>query len=455
MKNSNIEVEGGEILIQSKEGHYAVIPAKDRQKLMDMVKDNCDGCINSYIQGLPKEADYAQDGSLLPSWDKVKATLNPYNWGVTDYTKSGTRGQAFNAARKAGEKEFMWNNQRFNTTQVGEDKKPDTNFLNKALADNVTAYGFWSGGNDNVAPNKELAAINDKYNQLREEANKKYNYVPRTSKEQPRVAVPTELIEIYKKNIEEYNKEISKIAYNVKTGEKIKLPKHITPDTFSKRVENYVEGSDIYFPKVRPANINASQDALSIHQGQPQKYNSFELSKYKPTVTKNNNVKNYDFRGDAKQELEDDLFKYKNSDFINSKEKFRQVKGSHVAQASLKDFQYSKGEDDRGKYVAYYDKNDYGNILDIMPNSKTFDIYGRVYYKDYGDGTNKKMYYSDKELSKLDVNKKDFDTLALQRELSNRSIKLPKSTNSDGTFDGILGDETKQALLDYQSKNKK
>jgi hypothetical protein len=65
------------------------------------------------------------------------------------------------------------------------------------------------------------------------------------------------------------------------------------------------------------------------------------------------------------------------------------------------------------------------------------------------------MYYSDKELSTLDSNKKDFDTQGLQRELSNRGYKFPKSTKSDGTFDGIYGPETKQALLDYQSKNAK
>jgi len=66
MKNTNIEVEGGEILIQSKEGHYAIIPAKHRQEVMDMVKGGCDGCINNYIQTLPKASDYAEDGSLYP-----------------------------------------------------------------------------------------------------------------------------------------------------------------------------------------------------------------------------------------------------------------------------------------------------------------------------------------------------------------------------------------------------
>ena len=75
MKKQNIEVEGGEILLMSKEGHYAVIPAKHRQEVMDMIKDGCDNCINNYIQTLPKDNDYAQDGSLYPE----EPSINPNN----------------------------------------------------------------------------------------------------------------------------------------------------------------------------------------------------------------------------------------------------------------------------------------------------------------------------------------------------------------------------------------
>ena len=64
MKKQNIEVEGGELLIQSKEGHYAVIPSKHRREVMDMVNDGCDDCINAFIQTLPQESDYAEDGGL-------------------------------------------------------------------------------------------------------------------------------------------------------------------------------------------------------------------------------------------------------------------------------------------------------------------------------------------------------------------------------------------------------
>jgi len=71
MKSTKVEVEGGELLLESKEGHYAIIPAKHRQEVMDMIKEDCDDCINSYIQSLPKESNYADDGSLIPN-DKTE-----------------------------------------------------------------------------------------------------------------------------------------------------------------------------------------------------------------------------------------------------------------------------------------------------------------------------------------------------------------------------------------------
>lgn len=62
--NKKIEVEGGEILLRSDEGHYAVIPAKHATEVQDMVNENCDNCINAYIQQLPKESNYNDNGDL-------------------------------------------------------------------------------------------------------------------------------------------------------------------------------------------------------------------------------------------------------------------------------------------------------------------------------------------------------------------------------------------------------
>ncbi len=119
----------------------------------------------------------------------------------------------------------------------------------------------------------------------------------------------------------------------------------------------------------------------------------------------------------------------------------------------------SKGKDERGDYISYYDvfNKETGKVTKETGEgwaTKPYELYDRIYQKDYGKGMTK-MYFNDKELSVLDPNKKDFDTQALQRELNNRGYKLPKSTKSDGTFDGIWGDETKNALLEYRKSQNK
>jgi hypothetical protein len=63
MENKHIEVEGDELLLESSEGHYAIIPKRDAAKVKAMI--GCDNCINAYIQTLPKEHNYAEDGTIV------------------------------------------------------------------------------------------------------------------------------------------------------------------------------------------------------------------------------------------------------------------------------------------------------------------------------------------------------------------------------------------------------
>ena len=60
----------------------------------------------------------AQDGKEITTWGDY---INPMNWGVTDRDDDGTFDQAFEAARKANEEEFMWYGTRYNTNREGEE----------------------------------------------------------------------------------------------------------------------------------------------------------------------------------------------------------------------------------------------------------------------------------------------------------------------------------------------
>lgn len=226
---------------------------------------------------------------------------------------------------------------------------------------------------DYVAPNEKLNLLSRDYKHKRDNIYNKYNYTPAYGKNKP-VEVRNEEDKLK----EDYKRKIQQSAYDVNTGKKLYLP-NLNGESYIDRSENYVTTGNSVQPHVRPENLNASEDALRLQQGLEQKHSSFYPARYKPSKG-NQSDTYYSFSPEIEQEILDDLTRFNNSDFINSEEKFRQVKGSHVAQASLKNFQYSKGEDEQGPYVAYYDINNYGNILDIIPNSKAFEIYGRIYY---------------------------------------------------------------------------
>jgi len=66
----------------------------------------------------------SRDGSNIPQaedgWlEKLQSNLNPYNWGVKDYSKNKDFSKAYSSAKKAGEEEFMYNGKRFNTKYAG------------------------------------------------------------------------------------------------------------------------------------------------------------------------------------------------------------------------------------------------------------------------------------------------------------------------------------------------
>lgn len=66
------------------------------------------------------EIPMRQDGGEETSWTDY---FNPMNWGVSSYDNKGSFGNAFAAARKAGEDEFMWHGNRYTTKMAGENSK--------------------------------------------------------------------------------------------------------------------------------------------------------------------------------------------------------------------------------------------------------------------------------------------------------------------------------------------
>jgi hypothetical protein len=365
--------------------------------------------------------------------------INPKNWGVEDLSNLKTRGEAFNTARNKGEKAFIYKGTRYNTNYAGttEQQLKETGLTNEQL-----------------------------------------------------------------QNRSSLNKNLANNLYPV--GYQNAISRTFSAGVMNKKEEKrkYHEEGKFEMPEMIEAK-NRRLDALNLYSGIPQKNNTFGISKYIPTDSKDKNKTYYNFNSRDREHLEEKLidklsynplaYMYtpdgKFSDgTLMSKETLKEMNSMKTinvgerqsdidninGMGTMGEYTISTGKDKRGKYISYYDKWDL-NPLELsiagkeLPTNfgKPFEIYDRVYVNNYGNNGLKRMFYTDDELSKLNPDKKNFDTLALQRELNNRGYELPKSIRKDkyedlirpdympNKFDGILGDETKQALLDWQNKNKK
>ncbi len=328
--------------------------------------------------------------------------LNPKNWGVEDLSNLKTRGEAFNAARNKGEKAFIYKGTRYNTNYAGttEQQLKETGLTNEQLQNRSSL-------------NKNLSKNLFPYSYQ--------NMIGRTLS-----------AGIFN------NKEPLRINYDNK-------------GVFARSNDNKDITKEVY----------NRLDAFKLYTGIPQKNNTFKISDYKPSNATDKNASYYSFSND--EGFSDKIISYVNNSLGEWKDTDIPLGTEYLVEDGLDGknvmgtFKISVGKDKKGNYLSFYDKWD----LSPVDFGKPFEIYDRIYTKDYGKDKGyirsqlDKMYYSDDELSKLNPDKKNFDTLALQRELNNRGYNLPKSMKKEGGFDGILGDETKQALLEYQSKNKK
>lgn len=355
--------------------------------------------------------------------EKIKGSkLNPKNWGVPDYSSKKDFGMAYSTARKEGKKEFLFNGKRYNTNYKGT---PQQQLKETGILDNRLGV---QGKLENRAYNTVKPSVYDD-NAIGQNIK---NFV--NNRDRFDTSESSDLVKQLKEANK--NKDYTKVKKILK-----KLKSYNS---------NYSGLDDPY-----------SEDAWRIYLGKPQSENTFNVSNYRPSKSKDVNMNYYSLPEAFKEELFNLYNSKEIKEGVNSEFSFENVFGENSSRARvLGNFTVNKGKDERGEYISYYDKYDLSPTLPVVGKSevsnylgKPFEIYDRIYIKDYGDGKQKRMYYTDKELLELDINKKNFDTLALQRELSNRGYKLPKSTKKDGDFDGIWGDETKNALLDYQAKN--
>ena len=136
-------------------------------------------------------------------------------------------------------------------------------------------------------------------------------------------------------------------------------------------------------PNKDSRTIQERTDLLQVLMGQDQTYNTIKESKYKPTKGDNNDGTFYS------SALTEDEIKFRLSQ--NGWDSF---KNTVTSGGALGNYTIDKGEDEKGKYISYYDKwdlspfkengflNEVSDKLQFWAGINPPEIYGRVYLKD-------------------------------------------------------------------------
>ena len=163
-------------------------------------------------------------------------------------------------------------------------------------------------------------------------------------------------------------------------------------------------------PSIVNTDIHNRMDAFATYLEKPQKYNSLSQSKFSPSITKNNKNKFYY----SINHLDKDKF-IQNVDTVSQSKSKKLV----LEDDSMTMGQYtaSIGEDQRGKYLSYYDRWDINPLSLKNPITKKeintdigkpFELYDRVYYDAYSPDNYKPRVIKPRHAGNFIKNSKNF-----------------------------------------------
>lgn len=343
----------------------------------------------------------AQKGNIISD---VSALINYNNWGVPDYTNKGSFNTAFKFAKDNKADEFMWNNNRYHTNK---DNEPLT-------------------GNS--------------------ETNKRLSFSPEYVKMANRGRKP---------NTVEIDNSIYRANYRPST-------KTIT----------YSNG-----------NIDSYNAELSHHKRQSDAQNKYAYEFMKYGDSKNGSQGVYNTKGTLEYDTHrltepalammlqgnfspEDVKKIQRyvgakEDGILQEETYRKIVNKYYNYNKVKEFRKEANVDNYENQYNYDQDLKYDNLVYPI-GSVMAPYYISALANDPNIGLSSLVNnlqghsYSDKELTDLDINK--FDVRKLQTDLFNKGYDLQLvKKERDGwynwEFDGILGKETMNALMDYRAKH--
>ena len=183
------------------------------------------------------------------------------------------------------------------------------------------------------------------------------------------------------------------------------IAQNLTPTGYD---DPYSRIADDYKNKFDQESLKERKDLLAIMMNQPQKYNTIQTSKYKPSISKESDTKYYD-SPHTKNLVLKNYDKYsKLIDIKKSKNESTNIWDMDTSQTEegkasgvLGNFTIDKGVDKDGReYISYYDKWDVqpfgktnsklNKISDYIQNAAGInspEIYGRIYKDEVSEET--------------------------------------------------------------------
>lgn len=362
-------------------------------------------------------------------WDKAKAIANPFNWGVDDYSSHQEKSKAFAAARKDGKKEFMFNNQRYNTRKDTDSIHIEKNSQSENLKQMLDEY--YPELVKVINRGKGVNKIGYKgifFQPYRANYNPIFNNI--NIGEHPGAKSIAHIIAELSHTKNTKHSPFNIVTQRIKNGENV----YNTEDNEEYYVHRLIEPGIAMtaYGNLRPQDIKRIQKHLGVKQDGyfgEETYKALQL-KYKDDI---------DFQKEANR-----LGKRTSEEVQSGKTNSNRLFDESLARHYLKNL---------SKEVPIK------NITRDLTNEDLFEYDARGKQGKRKIGV---LDYSDEAVLNIDPNDpSSFNTEVLQSTLVNNGIgvSLPKSKLADSEvnifgYDGIYGDETKQALIKYQNQIK-
>ena len=271
-----------------------------------------------------------EDGGNLPKakdgWlETLKSNLNPYNWGVSDYSNKGNFNSAYASTKKTGEEEFIWNNKRYS---VNDKNTPGQRITHRDdFKGNILSYAASGGQRADSYGNNAIGDAYRYFGGLPLKSNELgiSKYKPTKSKD-PNARYVSINNEQFLKDIKTY----ANIAFNDQNRKDVN-------DKYLKQLQ-----------ATRPELANVDPNKLLL---------------FKEVRDKHGNVI-------------PDTYTFPTG---------KTITGDKNSSRGLGHMFISKGKDDKGDYISYYDtfNVDTGNptkeLGELLGATKPFEIYDRIY----------------------------------------------------------------------------